>query len=286
MKNIKPIFFINSLLLFTLTPKKRLMNKNLAKQFKQAENQLSGEYFEHFKMKNILIIIALLTTMTVQGQQLEIGLNSGLSYTKISTDPLILRGYYSSRINGSLLDLKRLSLASEIYLRRQHKRWFYQIGIQNIQFGYHAQHVKISEYLGDNRYSYWKGIQKRNDSYLHLPLRLGYKTGGKKLKCIFNFGASPGYLLSSRNHYVDYPNSLYRKTKLERVEKFNFNVLAGLGLMYELNENFDIQMQFSRQIGLINLIDEKNYPNNYSYHRGSFLTLGINYKINKKSKSE
>jgi hypothetical protein len=237
-------------------------------------------------MKNILTIIALLTTLTVQGQQLEIGLNTGPSYTKISTDPLILRGY-SSRINGSLLDLKRLSLASEIYLRRQHKHWFYQVGIQNIQFGYHARDVGFSVVNENNEIeSYWRGVMKYNFSYLHLPLRLGYRINFNRLKVSPSVGASPGLLLAHNVVMVDHPNPDLRKGKPEGVEKFNFNVLADLGLMYELNQNFDLQMNFTRQIGLKNMSNERYFPNSYFFHRGSFLTLGLNYKINKKSNSE
>jgi hypothetical protein len=238
-------------------------------------------------MKNILIIIAILTTITVQGQQLEIGFNTGLSYTKVSEEPLAWGGALLTKVNDSWIDYKRLSAATEFYVRRQHKNWFYQVGIQNIQFGYH-EHDAISTEINENNeiVSYWRGVMKFNFSYLHLPLRLGYRINCRRLKILPSIGVSPGLLLAQNVVMVDHPNPDLREGKPEGVEKFNFNVLAGLGLMYELNEKFDLQMNFTRQIGLKNMSNEMYYPNSYFFHRGSFLTLGLNYKINKKSKSE
>lgn len=239
------------------------------------------------KMNNSLTIIALLTTMTVQGQELEIGLNTGLSYTKVSEKPLAWGGALLTKVNDSWIDYKRLSIPTEIYLRRQHKHWFYQVGIQNIQFGYHEQDAIFTVTNENNEIeSYWRGVMKYNFSYLHVPLKFGYRVNCGRLRISPSIGVSPGLLLAHHVVMVDHPIPDLRKGKPEGVEKFNFNVIAGLGLMYELNEKFDLQMNFTRQIGLKNMSNERYFPNSYFFHRGSFLTLGLNYKINKKSNSE
>lgn len=216
-------------------------------------------------MKTVLLLIGLIVTIAVQGQQLEIGVNTGLSNTNI-------RGLIAARN----------SITADVFLRRQHRHWFYQAGIQSIQFGSHLKDHSFLVFQEEGPHRFVKGTVKYNFSYLHLPLSIGYRMGQKRLKFITCTGVSPGLLLHHVVVHENHPDPTYRRATPSGVGRFNVNWLLGLGASYDLNETMGVQVMYTGQSGFTDLSNDIFFPGSSFRHIGSFFTIGLKYDISRK----
>lgn len=80
-------------------------------------------------------------------------------------------------------------------------------------------------------FSYWENIYEatKTFNYVELPLLIQYHLGSERLKLMFNFGPSIGYLLSGTIRRGSYGGTAI-DMKSDRVNQFELGFVGGVGL--------------------------------------------------------
>ncbi len=122
--------------------------------------------------------------------------------------------------------------------------------------------------------------------YLRLPLLLKYQIPFQKWRFGFTGGASLGYALNARATetlvigYIQTIESTKLSLDAEGVNRFDFSLMAGIGLDRQLARRLRTVLEFRYDFGLIDIM---RGPISTFYNRGFILEMGLIIPLLKES---
>ncbi len=188
--------------------------------------------------------------------QFGIGLNGGLNHSSLDiSDPAEIATYVPR--NGFIIGaISRYSLSEKYYISAQ------------LRFIEKGQEVEWSEPLeGD-----YTEVQL---NYLEVPIHFNYQMNFNTIKPNIFCGVYFGYLLKATGT-IKTDNEIFEFDQIDQFEKFDFGLDIGVGLDFNLLDNYDLFFDFCYSHGLTHINQYYSAVKN----KGFQFTVGFIYYIN------
>lgn len=215
-------------------------------------------------MKKVILIILTITSLTVSGQNHLFGVKGGvnISNDKFNDDPI----HFETKNTVSYIR----GLTYE-YLLNKH----FSLGAELLyeQRGWNVD-VPTFDELGNPG----KTLTNKEDfSYLSLPIKVGYRIGGK-LYGFMNLGAIPARLLSCKvTHPIENGGAVY--DVYSQYKNYDIAALAEFGGGYKIKDRIRLFSSFTYQHSLITANVPRDIYSLELTHYGMSLTIGVKYCI-------
>ena len=219
-------------------------------------------------MKRILIVLLLVFTSPVFGQNHFLGLKSGINWTNVNS---------SLNFNTNKRTTANIGIT---YLYRVNKNFHLGTDLLLYPKGF----TTSVEFTDENGYplDYNKVYFKYN--YLTLPLKAGYSIGNK-IAGFVNFGIVPSYLISAEHTFPSLDNNPDGETidVTDLVNKFDFAGMIELGGSYKTNDWLNIFVSLNYQHSFTSITNNEYLADSEVKNFGISLSFGIWFALQKKT---
>ncbi|HCS19479.1 MAG TPA: hypothetical protein DIW47_02765 [Bacteroidetes bacterium] len=224
-------------------------------------------------MKYTLLLFLTIATITVNGQNHFVGIQSGVNYTRVINDH-----FPKNKVNF------RTGLVIGITYDYQFKKNFsIGSGIIYNQRGYTRDIVFSPTYTGEPNDLIF--IYKVNRDFISLPLKIGFNCG-KELFAYGNIGLTPSVLVEAYDVHpkLDFNgNDLPERSVWNKdlVYKFDIGGLAEVGGGYKFTNHFWLYSSLLFQHSFAPIFNYDRSPDAEIIHYGWSLSLGFKYALTK-----
>lgn len=144
-------------------------------------------------------------------------------------------------------------------------------GVRNISFEVEEAGILEANELLDMSFDYREKVL-----FAELPLQLAYELGNGPLQLIVSTGASIALPVHQQINISDSQLAIsnVQTNYIEKYSKAHLNIMADLGLSYEIMPNLAFQTYMHYQRAFTSVIDNKNYS---LYPKGYGLRMSIKY---------
>lgn len=221
-------------------------------------------------MKSSILIFFIFLSLKGVGQTQYLGLQGGFTQSNVSGKLFLEnngdRKAWSGGLTYQLQFDNNFTLGSGISF---FQKGFYNDIVDSDEMG------NPQEPLGGRSYF--------NYHYLSVPLTAGYRVG-KKIGGFMSLGMVPSILIHAnvRNSGIEGIIDPQKILVTDRVSKFDFGVIGELGILYKLSSSMLISTAFCYQQSIISITNENYFPGKKVRHYGTTLSIGVQYKLNKK----
>ena len=216
-------------------------------------------------MKNILLIILIIATLKVAGQNHLIGVKGGVNSTNITSSNFISQSDSRTGLTAGLtyefLFKKHFSIGADLI--------YNQRGFTN--------DLVFTDNLGNPTGE--KYTSKFNYDYISLPIKTGFNIG-TKLYGFTNIGVIPSLLVNAKTITPTFDtdakftgNETFDVTN--RVSKFDFAGLVEIGGGYKFKGRYWLFTSFSYQHSFTTITNSEYFANSKIRHNGMALTIGL-----------
>jgi hypothetical protein len=211
----------------------------------------------------IAVSFLLISNIKVKAQEIDYGVKAGLNYSNFETSntgrfDFEYKFFYHAGIYAEVSISEKIKIQPELLYSAQGSKVF--LDESDLIGGTNPGDPVISGSKSELKYSF---------NYLLLPIMLKYNlykgffvTGGPQL----------GYLISSKQEFIDNSNSYYTNHNFNGdFKKITFDFNFGIG--YEFNNGINVNLRYSLGLNNINKSDFVEYKNSvYQFSIGySFL---------------
>lgn len=221
------------------------------------------------KMKKVLLLMMVLATICVIGQNHLLGIKGGIGLTNISENNF--PGDYSNRI-GSMGGLTYEYLLSEQF----------SLGADLLfnQRGFRS-YLIFTDDLGNPTGE--KALFKDNYNYLSLPLKAGFKTNSK-IYTFANIGLVPSVLTCAEIIQPQFDAALHVNGHetiefTDRATKFDMAAMAEIGAGTKFKERYWMYASFGYQHSFTTITNDIYFTTSKIWHKGMTFSLGIMYAL-------
>jgi hypothetical protein len=234
-------------------------------------NEIYDALSKHGAMKNRLLFILTLTTLTVTGQNHFLGVKGGANLSEVYASNFINDRNYATGI--------ALGLTYQYRLKRQ-----FTVGADLFynQLGF-STNIRFSDELGNPTGT--NLISKHNFDYVSMPLKVGINFG-KKVYGFSNIGLTPQILINAKTiapafdfEGVFFPSETSNVTN--KVNKFDLGAFAEIGGGYKLNERLWMFSSFSYYHSFTSFTNTAYYESSTVRHYAMTLQFGLKYALAK-----
>jgi len=215
-------------------------------------------------MRIVLISILFALTLSVFGQNRSLGLKGGIGLNNANSKEFLVDTENSVGFT--------FGLTYEAELKKQ-----IVVGADLLysQKGFTDEFVLVTdqgEILGEK-------TSRFNYDYLSIPLKAGYKKGGK-LKGSAYLGFVPSILLKNE---IIVPTADDNSTiaTTNKVDLFDFAGLVELMGEYELNTSLTVFTSLSYQRSFTSITNAEYFSDSKVWHYGGLVSFGIKYRLKK-----
>lgn len=219
-------------------------------------------------MKNLLLIIIALTSISVKGQSL-IGIKGGLNLTDISSDIFTensSRTGFSGGLTYEHFLTNKISIGADfVYNQRGYNsKIFYRDPMNNP--------------LGT-------GTIESNYDYLSLPIKAGVIFGGK-IYGFGNIGLVPSIIVNAKTKIPGFKYNGYEYNGetidfTDSVNKFDLAGLLEIGINYKLKDKYWLFCSLAYQYSFTTITNADYFAGDKMKHYGLTMSLGVKYKLTK-----
>lgn len=220
-------------------------------------------------MKKLLMVVALLTTLTAQAQW-RVGVTGGADYNVFSLDKQYLLDYKIEGCWGTTFGISGQYDVNSWLGVRADLNW--------TQKNYRIER----EILTDIDYKY------RND-YLQLPVMASFSFGGEKLRGFCNLGVYSGYWLNSHRsgkelnlncgEHVTFSENM--EFNADRDQRWDCGFVGGIGLEYRINAHWAAQAELRYYYSTTSATKQYTNVKDYRYNNTAAIQLGAYYVFGK-----
>lgn len=217
--------------------------------------------------KYLFILFGVLFTLTTSAQW-RVGVTGGADYNVFSMDKQYMTDYQIDGRWGATLGISgQYDINSWLGVRAD---------VNWTQKNYRKHRVVLDKV--DYKY--------RND-YLQLPVMASFSVGGQKLRGFCNLGVYGGYWLNSHYEGSDYNlfgNYQYQFSKKvefnsERDQRWDFGLLAGVGIEYHITSHWAAQAEVRYYYSTVSTTKQYMQKKDYRYNATTAIQLGAFYSF-------
>jgi len=222
--------------------------------------------------KRILVLLLTFTTITVNGQNHFIGVESGVNFTNVAAKSFVdgrdFRTSLPLGITYEYIFKSGFSVGADIvYNQRGFISDFIYTDVSGIPTGQ-------------------KGTFKFNYDYLTVPLKVGYNYG-KIFYSFANIGLTPSILLEAKHLIpeIELPETFLsseRYNLTNKVNRFDIGGILEIGGGYKFKDRLLGFLSLSYQHSLTTFTNSDYFADSKARHYGMTVNLGIKYALTKK----
>lgn len=217
--------------------------------------------------KYLFILFGVLFTLTTSAQW-RVGVTGGADYNVFSMDKQYMTDYQIDGRWGATLGISgQYDINSWLGVRAD---------VNWTQKNYRKHRVVLDKV--DYKY--------RND-YLQLPVMASFSVGGQKLRGFCNLGVYGGYWLNSHyegsdyNLFGNYQYYFSKKVEFnsERDQRWDFGLLAGVGIEYHITSHWAAQAEVRYYYSTVSTTKQYMQKKDYRYNATTAIQLGAFYSF-------
>ena len=221
--------------------------------------------------KQLLILLFIITSSNIYGQDYYIG---------------VFTGYKNSNIRSDIFENSnsRKSIEMGLSLERNHNKTLHsEIGLHYSQKGF-VTDEQLTDLTGQPLGELAK--THFNYNYLSIPIKVGYNYGNR-ISGFINIGVSPSLLLNSKLK-IEAIEDIMEEVSVsttESVSKFDIGGMVELGGKYQLSKSWYIFTSVELESSFISITNEDYFKEESIKHYGINLRLGLKYALLNKTGS-
>ena len=222
-------------------------------------------------MKTILLVITFFFIFQLTHAQVYVGASSGLSITKLKTDPTYFEYSSLARCNANIHVLYKLN-----------KNIGFESGISYINMG-SKQTYYVGPYTSNDDKIYTKSTLRLN--YISAPVTFNFYLPVNKFSIYAKAGGYVSYLLNVNIKNDETKEKSNRNLKNDDLNAVDIGILAAMGITRTLGNGF-IFMDARYMIGCANLNNTDNVYLRYlmsanAFNRSFILNVGYMFNLGK-----
>jgi len=217
-------------------------------------------------IKTNLVILFMLVSVAVFGQNHIIGLRSGIGLTNVKSDISHTQSLISANLGMT-------------YNYRMADKWNLGIGLHYNRKGFNSDYNKLI--FNTNSIGNVIGSKDPVDLkayYLSIPISIGVQ-GTQTIAGFCNLAIAPSFLIDAKE--TDVTQNYITIDVSDKVTKFDFVGLLEIGTLYQPESSMEISLSLSYQQGFKKVTNSDYYIQSNVYHYGFLLSIGIKYDITK-----